>query len=225
MSKQRFSHVLFDLDNTLFDREGSVRQLGSKIYDEELIDKSAIPRDEAVELFVTYDKDGYAPDKEWFYSQVKDAWGQMVHSPEELAGLYFSMQLEFFKPDRAVLELLRVLNGNDIKWGIVTNGRASQLKKVQLTGLDIGCRCVVVSETFGAEKPDPAIFQEASRLLGSPPTSDTLFVGDNPVADIQGAHDAGMATAWIVRDREWPDDLSPPDYRFRSVLEVRDLLL
>ncbi|MGH2345304.1 MAG: HAD family hydrolase [Chloroflexota bacterium] len=33
------------------------------------------------------------------------------------------------------------------------------------------------------------------------------FVGDNPEADMQGAHNAGMRTAWLQRGRRWPTQL------------------
>jgi putative hydrolase of the HAD superfamily len=40
-----------------------------------------------------------------------------------------------------------------------------------------------------------------------------LHVGDDPDADIGGAQDAGLSTAWINRtSRAWPEDRRAPDY-------------
>ena len=91
-------------------------------------------------------------------------------------------------------------------------------------GLDTGGKCVLVSDVFGAAKPDASIFLEALRELGGPVSGEVLFVGDNPEADIGGAQGVGMATAWIRRGREWPASLSPPDFTLDSVLETRRLL-
>jgi putative hydrolase of the HAD superfamily len=50
---------------------------------------------------------------------------------------------------------------------------------------------VVVSGEFGWRKPHPAIFQEALKRLDVTPQG-TVFVGDDPEADIKGAAACGM---------------------------------
>ena len=51
-----------------------------------------------------------------------------------------------------------------------------------------------------------------------------MFVGDNPVADIDGAKRFGMKAAWIRRGREYPDGLIMPDYVVDLVTEMRDVV-
>ena len=51
-----------------------------------------------------------------------------------------------------------------------------------------------------------------------------LFVGDNPVTDIDGARAFGMRTAWVSRGRQFPADLRPPDYVVESVLDLAGVL-
>jgi putative hydrolase of the HAD superfamily len=62
--------------------------------------------------------------------------------------------------------------------------------------------CIVVSDSVGARKPDPAIFHAATARIGIVPAH-ILVVGDHPTADIAGAARAGMQTAWLRRGREW----------------------
>ena len=50
-----------------------------------------------------------------------------------------------------------------------------------------------------------------------------MFVGDNPVADIDGSKRFGMMAAWICRGRNYPSDLITPDYTIDHVLEVRNI--
>jgi putative hydrolase of the HAD superfamily len=72
-------------------------------------------------------------------------------------------------------------------------------------------------------KPDRAIFLHAAQRLGVEP-SGCLFVGDNPVADILGAHACGMRTAWLANRSKWPDELSPrPDAVISTLDEVLPL--
>jgi putative hydrolase of the HAD superfamily len=67
---------------------------------------------------------------------------------------------------------------------------------------------VLISEAEGLRKPDARLFHRAAEGLGMQP-QDCLFVGDNPSADILGAHDAGMETAWFRRNQTWPSHLRP----------------
>ena len=48
----RFKYALFDLDNTLADRAAAVRHLAAQLYESDLLDKTAISVDEAIEAFV-----------------------------------------------------------------------------------------------------------------------------------------------------------------------------
>jgi len=89
--------------------------------------------------------------------------------------------------------------------------------------LDKRTSCLFVSETFGLKKPDPAIFHAAA-CLGIPPAK-VLFVGDNPVADIVGAHAAGMSAAWLHRDQQWPDEIEDrPEFVISALGELVDIL-
>jgi FMN phosphatase YigB (HAD superfamily) len=54
-----------------------------------------------------------------------------------------------------------------------------------------------VSGEVGWAKPHPAIFAAALGRMDADPAR-TVFVGDNPVADMAGAKAAGMWTAWYA---------------------------
>ncbi|MBO0810996.1 MAG: HAD-IA family hydrolase [Microlunatus sp.] len=68
-------------------------------------------------------------------------------------------------------------------------------------GLDPSIDLVITSASVGAEKPNPLIFAHALRLSGAGP--DCWMVGDNPVADVQGARAAGIRA--ILADGAYPD--------------------
>jgi len=62
-------------------------------------------------------------------------------------------------------------------------------------------------------KPSPVMFQQARDELDVP-TGRILFVGDDPVFDIQGASAVGMRTV-LVGSAE--NGSVTPDWRFRDV--------
>ena len=220
-----FKYVLFDLDNTLINREIGVRHLAENLYKSDLIDKSFIGLTEAIEIFVELDRDGHRPDKHQFFLDVIEAWGRMKRSPSELEHWLKIAPRDWYKPDPEISAFIGELNFAAVSWGIVTNGPPNQIEKADRMEVTIGAMCIVVDSIFGVSKPNPAIFLEAKRLIGDPDPSSVLFVGDNPEADIVGAATIGMKTAWIHRNRDWPTDFTPPDYTLSSPLGTRPLLI
>lgn len=63
---------------------------------------------------------------------------------------------------------------------------------------------VVISEEHGFRKPRPEIFESVVEALDVPAAS-ILHVGDNLVADVQGAALLGMQTVWLTRQIADPD--------------------
>ena len=78
----------------------------------------------------------------------------------------------------------------------MTNGR-SEFQRRSISGLGIqnDLDVVLVSEEEQIRKPQVEIFQRAVNRLAVR-ASESVFVGDNPEADITGAKNAGMKTIW-----------------------------
>ena len=53
-------------------------------------------------------------------------------------------------------------------------------------------------DTLGFGKPDPRVFLEGARLLGTDPTR-TAYVGDEPTVDALAAHQARLTGVWLDR--------------------------
>ena len=107
--------------------------------------------------------------------------------------------------------MIETLRAQGIKLGIVTN--ASQpmaLRDVELAThglLDYFPDCRLAAADTGYLKPHPRIFQAALDQMGSS-ADETLFVGDNPVADIAGAQGVGMRAVHRTTTRATFDDSS-----------------
>jgi putative hydrolase of the HAD superfamily len=90
---------------------------------------------------------------------------------------------------------LAALRARGVRTGIVTNaGHPMAMRDVELAHyglLEYFPECRLSAADVGVLKPHPRIFETAMRCLGVGP-EETLFVGDNPVADIGGAQRAGM---------------------------------
>lgn len=98
----------------------------------------------------------------------------------------------------AVLDRLR----QTVRLGLCSNFSHSEtaLAVLEEAGLldRLDPRALVVSDAFGLRKPRAEIFAEVVTRLGVAP-SDALHVGDSLRADVAGAANAGLRTAWITR--------------------------
>jgi putative hydrolase of the HAD superfamily len=89
--------------------------------------------------------------------------------------------------------------------------------------------CLVVSDGVGIRKPRGEIFQAVLDELGVA-ASDTLHVGDNLRADIEGGAAQGLSTAWITRRVKEPEaslrdyDGPAPDFQITDLGELPGLL-
>ena len=85
---------------------------------------------------------------------------------------------------------------------MITNGRTVfQSRSIEGLGIESYFDTILISEAEQTRKPQPEIFQRAvSRLKATVDTS--VYIGDNPQADIIGAKNAGMKAVW-KRNKFW----------------------
>jgi FMN phosphatase YigB (HAD superfamily) len=127
------------------------------------------------------------------------------------------------------VEMLKLFQKNNVKVGIITNAyqpmwlRDQELRDHGL--LDYFPTCRISAADVGYLKPHPAIFDGALRCLGTSP-SETVFVGDNPIADIAGAQGAGLQAILRVVHSVPPmlSGLIIPDGAINSLKELPEVL-
>ncbi|KNH15630.1 haloacid dehalogenase [Arthrobacter sp. ZBG10] len=114
---------------------------------------------------------------------------------------YADKQPTYVKPFPDVLPLLDALDAAGIPYGAVSNNvHDYQRAKLDSAGLSrVGT--LVGTDTLGVVKPDPAIYLEGVRLLGTEPGG-TLYVGDNLLLDAEGSTAAGLLGVWLNRTGE-----------------------
>jgi HAD superfamily hydrolase (TIGR01662 family) len=125
--------------------------------------------------------------------------------------------------------ILTRLRAAGIKLGIVTNAyQPMRLRDVELEAhglLDYFPDCRISAADAGYLKPHPSIFQQALERIGSEPEN-TVFIGDNPTADIAGGQSAGMKAILRVVGRTWPliSGVIIPDAAINSLEELPTIL-
>ncbi|PYI68829.1 HAD family hydrolase [Arthrobacter livingstonensis] len=205
------SGVLFDIDDTLVDLHAAMK-------DAMVVAGRALLPD-----FGTADWDGFAAlymaDAENFYdryvageftfSEQRGLRARAVFTHLRLHGFDARAEQEWIEDfERAqprsikaypdVLPALDVLDAAGIPYGAVSNNvHDYQRAKLDHAGLQ-RIEVLVGIDTVNAAKPEPKVFWEGCRLLGTAP-AETLYVGDNYLIDGVGSARAGLLAVWLDR--------------------------
>lgn len=186
--------VIFDLDQTLLDREKSLLDFLAwqceGMLRPYLDDQAAF-----ISRFVELDANGTVW-KDKVYSGLIAEFHLEAWSCAELLSVYESCFCAFSVPRPGVLEALDSISSR-YKLGLISNGM-TPFQERNFRGLGIASMfgSVIVSAAVNLRKPDPAIFHLACSELGVRP-DEAVYVGDNPIADIEGARNAGLRTIFI----------------------------
>jgi len=146
-------------------------------------------------------------------------------APDELAHLLQVRHDAFVDAVRVDTETVAALRALAARFplGLLSNYPDGPAIRASLARLGLAAlfASIVVSGEIGLVKPHPIPFAKSLQELGLPAPA-CLFVGDNWLADVQGAKAVGMQVAHIQR---WtpPEDFvrSPGDYA--PDLEIRSL--
>ena len=207
--------VLFDLDNTLLDRETAYRRWAT-----EFASARGLPPG-AVDRLVDLDGDGFTSRTDLF-TQVRASYS-LGDSVEGLIEEYHrDYPTHFTFPDGS-RSGLRALRAAGWRVGIVTNGFSFQQRKLDAVGLVDEVDGVCISDLVDAWKPDPAIFEEAARRCGA--GLHGWMVGDSGAADIRGGQGVGLRTVWMARGRTWDLGDPRPDVSVDTVAGAVEVIL
>jgi putative hydrolase of the HAD superfamily len=111
--------------------------------------------------------------------------------------IFFQDYVKSFELRPCAKELFKKVSVN-FKLGLISNFTYAPVIYVGLRRLAINrfLSAVLVSADVGWRKPSKRIFKEALKRLGVKP-EETVYVGDSPLEDIQGAKVLGMKTVFV----------------------------
>lgn len=209
--------VLFDWSDTLVHLE----------WDDALVEaghRAALGRDDPEftarwrELLLG-DADGYRP-----YSELLGELG--VDDPDAFIDAEHAVWRPAYSVLASAAALLESLRDRGIKTGLVANSWPDPARVLRgdadALGLAPFLETLVFSDDAGVRKPAPEIFLRACSELGVDPTA-TLFVGDDPVADVQGAAGVGMKTAQALWFRADESPEIEPDFQAFTAVDVLNI--
>lgn len=205
----KYRHLFFDLDHTLWDFEANAKETLQELYDINHLSGKGIPDFEAF-----FSKYSYHNTRLWDkYTKGKIRHEELKWKRMWLALLDFKIADESLSKQLAVqflerlplkknlfpytVEILSYLKNKGYQLHLITNGfditQKSKLEHSKLTDFFVE---VITSETSQALKPSKEIFDYAISKCGTN-CKESIMIGDNLDADIQGGINAGMDTVFV----------------------------
>jgi putative hydrolase of the HAD superfamily len=226
ISLRKYSHLFFDLDNTLWDFEKNsffamketFRRFG---FSERKIEFQL--------FFDTYKKHNHRLWQEYRngdihkneltrlrFQQTFDDLNIEKADPFEMNLLYLNKMPKQTHLVAGTIRLLEYLKSNGYLLFIITNGfREVQYKKLEDTGLKPFFTKVFISEDVKAPKPSPEIFEYAIKSANARKKS-SLMVGDDLDVDILGALNFGIDAVLFDSGRQYENRLDTPAELFKN---------
>jgi putative hydrolase of the HAD superfamily len=230
----KYKHIIFDLDHTLWDFERNSACALSEIYDEMDLREKGIP--EFTSFFNLYKKINEACWADYRVGKIEK---------EVLRTIRFKKTLDFYSIHDSVLveemctsylsksprkphviegtfELLDYLQGK-YHLHILTNGFAEiQDIKMEVSGLNKYFKHIIASENAGAKKPHPLAFDYTLKQIGTN-NAECLMIGDSIESDIKGAQNFGLDTIYFNRNGAFPKEVKST-YQVSHLLEIKSII-
>ena len=213
MMNKKYTHIFFDLDNTLWDFEKNSKnalfstfsfyKLNSKI-DFELFFQTYSKINHA--LWEDY-RNSLVTKKELIRKRFQDTFDIMTIEgidPEEMNNHYLGEMPKQKQLIDGVEEILCYLKQRNYQLYIITNGfKEVQHKKLEATGLKSYFSKIFISEEIKTPKPGREIFEYAIKSANAQKSA-SLMIGDDLEVDIKGALDFGIDAVYL-KNAENPD--------------------
>lgn len=153
--------------------------------------------------------------KEISYNEAENYWNFMIAEYSEKS-----------KPYEDALEIIKFLKSKNIRMAIVSNGDTDiineRLRKANIQ--DYFEFVIAPCNDFPLTKPDIRIFEESLNIL-EVEAEKTIYVGDNPIADVLGSNNAGMFSVLIDRygNAKNLEGAMIPDLKVTSLEQMKKL--
>lgn len=206
---QQYQHLFFDLDHTLWDFETNAKETLYDLYlQHNLIARGITDFDLFFRQYSFHNERLWGKYTKGLIKQDELRWKRMwlalldYKIADEALSRQLSVDFLNLLPTKKnlfpyTIEILDYLAGKNYAMHLVTNGfEAVQYNKIRNSNLQHYFKKVITSEASNSLKPHKEIFDFALQKAGAT-TEQSIMIGDNQDADIQGGINAGLDTIFV----------------------------
>lgn len=229
----KYEHIFFDLDHTLWDFETNSKQALKRIFEEQQLAGKGVPTFESFhakylpinDRYWALYHQGFVPKEKLrlgrFYDTLKTFGIENEPLAEKMAADYLAISPQMTALFEGAVDVLEYLQGK-YKLHLITNGFAeAQWLKIENSGLKPFFEHIIISEEVGTQKPDKAIFEIAIQRANTT-VSRCVMIGDNFNTDIAGARNAGMDQIYFNPNKKRRRE--PVTYEIFSLIELKQII-
>ena len=196
--------IVFDLDNTLIDRQRAFTEMLKDRIELTLPEDKKHLKEQAIQDILMWDDNGTVS-RSVSFKKYCDKYEVTCMTSEELSTYWTTISGSVVYLFDDVIDVITYLK-KKYRLAILTNGSPiSQRRKLESTGILNMFELSVVSGEVGIDKPDPRIFDVMCERMKVKP-EDCLYIGDNYVNDVLGARNAGWNAIYLNRLRLASDE-------------------
>lgn len=229
----KYRHLFFDLDHTLWDFETNAKETMQEVYNlNELHAKGVTDFDLFFERYSHHNERLWSRYTKGFIKQEELRWKRMWFAlldfkigddklSKEMSG-HFLERLPFkTKLFPYTMEILEYLKAKGYRMHLITNGFDHiQFSKLTSSNLTHYFEEVITSEASQSLKPNKEIFEYALQKTGAA-KEESIMIGDNLEADIQGGINAGLDTVFVNHLKV--ETQVQPTYTIYHLKELEDI--
>ena len=229
-----YKDLFFDLDHTLWDFETNSKETIQELYNTyNLTDLGIVDFDGFYDTYSAHNHRLWDRYTKGFIKQEELRWKRVYLSlldfkvaNEKLAKEMSQAYLEILPNKQHLfpytIEILDYLKEKEYKMHLITNGFESvQFKKIRNSGIADYFIEVITSEASNSLKPHKDIFEYALKNTNAT-VAESIMIGDNESADIQGGINIGMDTVFVNHIQAIPT--VPATYTITHLKELEDIL-
>lgn len=217
MLSTRKASLLFDIDNTLVDRDAAFHAYMQNFINRNQLAFSDEDMSVVHEEIFALDCHG-RKDRKLFCHEVLQRFPGLPYSVESLWEDHMSLP-EFVKPDSVLNEVLERLSA-DYQLMILSNGSANmQRRKLHQAGLTYYFEHIFISAEVGYAKPDHRLFLHA---LNHCRHAIAVMIGDDYINDMQPAMSMQLKTVFINPGNETV--AVRPDHELSGIHDLEEVL-
>lgn len=230
----KYKHLFFDLDHTLWDFEANAKETLFNLYElNHLKEKGVNDFEEFFKLYSFHNTKLWDRYTKGFIKQDELRWKRMwlalleyKIADEKLSKLLSVEFLDILPTKKNLfpytIEILEYLLLKNYKMHLLTNGFENvQYNKIRNSNIEKYFIEVITSEASNSLKPNKEIFEYALQKTGAH-VSESIMIGDNLDADIGGAKNVGMDTIFVNHLKVEPH--IQPTYMIHHLKELEDIL-
>ena len=210
--KKKYTHIFFDLDNTLWDFKTNSLHALQATFNFFGLNTQAIKFEDFFDVYARHNHQLWKAyrNKQVRKKELTNQRFQLTFNEFGLSGMdadamnshYLSEMPKQNHLIDGAIDLLDYLKSKKYKLFIITNGfKEVQHKKLVNSGLQRYFDKVFISEEVKAPKPDPVIFEHAIKS-GNAKKASSLMIGDDYDVDIKGALNFGIDAVFFSPEKD-----------------------